>query len=287
MKRKNSIMEHEQETRNSYIIANDIGETERLKRQGRFLSKPSVMSLVPEGFNGKGKRILDLACGAGEWASMVASKFPQSEVFGVDINKDSIDYANSVSTQENLEYQDMDILQPLEFLDDSFDLVNARLIFGVVPASYWPTLLAEIYRVLKPGGIIRLVEHGASIMENAPYGHQFGYYCSQALFKRGKTFSSYEAAVIPALMRLVPAAGFINAHPQIALLDYSAGTPLHRPIVDDFIDILDRLKPLIVSEGILSAEAYGELCVNVRNEMNAPDWSATWLMYIEEAVKPE
>jgi len=286
MEGKNGIMEQEQGEQNGYIITPDIEENERLKKQGRLLTRPDVMSLVPDGFNGKDKRILDLACGAGEWASIVATKFPQSEVIGVDINKSSIDYANSVSTQENLEYQDMDILQPLELPDDSFDLVNARLVFGVVPAGYWPTLLAEIYRVLKPGGIVRLVEHGASILENAPYGHQYGYYCSQALFKRGKTFSAHEAAIIPALIRMVPAAGFVNAQQQTTLLDYSAGTPLHKPIVDDFVELIDRLEPLVVSEGVLTNEQYKVLGMKAKEEMNGPDWSATWLLFMATAMKP-
>jgi ubiquinone/menaquinone biosynthesis C-methylase UbiE len=280
-------MTDEQETRNSYIIANDIAETERLKWQGRMLSKPSVMPLLPEGFDAHGKRIVDLACGAGEWASMVAAKFPQSEVVGVDINESSIQYANEMSSgQENLEFTDMDILQPLEFQDDTFDCVNVRLVFGVVPREYWPSFLAEIYRILKPDGVVRLIEHAASLLEGAPHGHEFLLKCSQALYNRGKTFSAYEAAVAPALNRLVKSAGFVDIRPYMTYIDYGYGAPLYEMIVDDFLQVLDRLQPLMMIDGKMSNEEYQEMKVHVTDEMRSEDWSAGWVMLRLQAKKP-
>lgn len=41
---------------------------------------------------------------------------------------------------------------------DTFDFVNQRLLFGALLREQWPEALAEIHRVLKPGGVVQLVE---------------------------------------------------------------------------------------------------------------------------------
>lgn len=46
---------------------------------------------------------------------------------------------------------------PLEW-SNKFDFVNQRFLNGALLATEWPKALAEIYRVLKPGGAVQLIE---------------------------------------------------------------------------------------------------------------------------------
>lgn len=41
---------------------------------------------------------------------------------------------------------------------ESFDFINQRLLFGALLREQWVEALSEMYRVLKPGGAIQLVE---------------------------------------------------------------------------------------------------------------------------------
>lgn len=49
---------------------------------------------------------------------------------------------------------------PLPFPDNTFDLVHQREVGILLPFQCWQPLLEDIHRILKPGGIIHLVEYG-------------------------------------------------------------------------------------------------------------------------------
>src|SRR2546423_1391051 len=105
--------------------------------------------------------ILDLACGPGGWVLDVAFDHPDIEVAGVDISHTMIDYAYArARTQQrpNATFGIMDINQPLDFSDHSFDLVNARFINGVLRRETWKPFIAECTRILRPDGVLRLTE---------------------------------------------------------------------------------------------------------------------------------
>ncbi|KAI8988080.1 S-adenosyl-L-methionine-dependent methyltransferase [Mycotypha africana] len=60
----------------------------------------------------------------------------------------------------NVTYQYGDILQQnLPFAKDYFDFVYQRDVATVLPFNSWPRLIADFYRILKPGGQIQLVEY--------------------------------------------------------------------------------------------------------------------------------
>jgi len=99
--------------------------------------------------------ILDVACGPGGWVLDVARTYPQVQVTGFDISVLMIEYARAqVLTLElkHASFRVMDALRPLDFPDESFDLVNARSIFAFVPAQAWPGILKELLRITRPGG---------------------------------------------------------------------------------------------------------------------------------------
>ena len=101
----------------------------------------------------KGKlNILDLGCGPGLYTEIFASK--GHNVTGVDISKNSIEYAKKSAKDKKLEinYLNANYLD-IELEEDKYDLIV--LIFtdlGVLSPSERETLLKMIYRILKKGG---------------------------------------------------------------------------------------------------------------------------------------
>src|SRR5260370_23033223 len=103
-------------------------------------------------------RVLDGACGPGGWALEIAFKHPDIEVVGFDVSQAMIDYANvqaRVQGLENASFRVMNLLKPLDFSDNSFDLSNVRFV-NFLPAATWPQFVRELARVTRPGGFIRL-----------------------------------------------------------------------------------------------------------------------------------
>src|SRR5207248_1297596 len=106
-------------------------------------------------------RILDVACGPGGWPLEVGHAYQDIEVVGIDIDPGMISYATEqarAAQLDNVFFQVMNALDPLDFPDAFFDLVNARFMVGFLPTTAWPTVLGEFLRITRPGGIIRLTE---------------------------------------------------------------------------------------------------------------------------------
>ncbi len=109
--------------------------------------------LCPEIIDFSGiKNVLDIACGPGGWALDVALAHPEVEVIGIDISETMVRYARAfarVQGLDNARFSTMDVLQPLDFPDGAFDLVNARFLAAVLPAEAWPEVVGEYVRVLR------------------------------------------------------------------------------------------------------------------------------------------
>lgn len=73
-----------------------------------------------------------------------------SNTIGIDIDKEAIQFSKEKFENENLHFYIQDAMK-IDFMDNSFDVVNCTHIYEHVPDSQ--QLMKEIFRVLKPGGI--------------------------------------------------------------------------------------------------------------------------------------
>lgn len=96
-------------------------------------------------------RVLDLGCGAGYWASRIATSYPWMRVVGVDVGEDFITAANSRYRSDRVSFAIADF-GALPFVDASFDCVYADN--SLEHAYDVDGALAEAHRVLDAGGIL-------------------------------------------------------------------------------------------------------------------------------------
>ena len=93
-------------------------------------------------------RLLDVGSSTGIIANYLADYF--LEVTGIDIDEEAIDFAAETFQKHNLKFN-VDDLMGLNFPDKTFDVVICAQIYEHVPDAQ--TMIKEICRVLKPGGI--------------------------------------------------------------------------------------------------------------------------------------
>ena len=154
-----------------FIDQERMEEMYRLARQERIVTA-AVGGLLPEkGGTFEGMHdVLDVACGSGGWALDVGEGFPGVRVVGIDKSERMIAFAQvQASHMPNVIFSRMDATRSLEFPDNSFDLINARMIHGFMPKHIWPLFLQECWRLLRPQGMIRLTQDDSPATSSAAF----------------------------------------------------------------------------------------------------------------------
>ena len=101
-----------------------------------------------------GLRVLDFGCGPGTISVGLARAVDPGEVHGVDMEESQIELARAAAEaggHKNAKFHVGDVTS-LPFEDNSFDVAHCHAVLMHVPDT--SGALAEVKRVLKPGGII-------------------------------------------------------------------------------------------------------------------------------------
>jgi SAM-dependent methyltransferase len=119
------------------------------------------------------RRVLDFGCGVGGSVPHFRRHLPQAALTGIDVSARSLDVARA-RFPDAADYRLFDG-RSLPFDDDTFDVGFAACVFHHIPAGEHIALLAEIRRVLRPGGLFFVFEHNpynpltVRVVNNCPF----------------------------------------------------------------------------------------------------------------------
>ncbi len=124
-----------------------------------------------------GLRVLDFGCGPGTITVGLARTVEPGEVHGIDIEESQIELARTAADaggHGNAKFHVGDVTA-LPFEDNFFDVAHCHAVLMHVPDT--PAALAEVKRVLKPGGIVasREVIVASSFAEPSPENLRSGW----------------------------------------------------------------------------------------------------------------
>ena len=97
----------------------------------------------------------------------------------------------------------MDALRQLEFLSDSFDLVNLRFGVSFIRKWEWPEVISEMIRVTKPAGVVRVTDSGIVQHSNSIALKMFQGMVMCALDRAGHLFVDEETGLMTHLAPLL------------------------------------------------------------------------------------
>ncbi len=266
----------------SYVLdAENAAEMARLSKQHRFVTDYGG-GLLPDDLPLAGThRVLDSACGTGGWVHDFAAAHPGMHVTGIDISPKMVEYAGIQSVEKgllNTKFFEMDVRQPLEFPDRSFDLVHQRLLGWFMPPTLWSGLMKEYARILRPGGIINLRE-GEFGQTNSPANEKISNLLMQALKRSGLGFSpdGRQAGITPKLSRFLRDIGCKDVHMHVYGLDCSFGTPLHAHMVQNTMVGWKLSQPFLVNTGVTTRQEIERIYYLAVEEMQSPDFCSLWV----------
>lgn len=108
---------------------------------------------TPTPLDGKVTRILEIGCGIGQFACELKRVHPNAEVTATDISGPMIRYGHMRAVEQNMDVHFAQMpSEALDFPDRHFDLVVSHILFHEIPLEVIDRTLAEVKRVLRPGG---------------------------------------------------------------------------------------------------------------------------------------
>lgn len=101
-------------------------------------------------------KVLEFGCGMGRLTNALAAKRPAENIYGVDISETMIKHANA-NTSYDCNYAVIEESGSFPYQDNYFDRVYSYAVFQhISQRSVVKRSIAEIARVLKPGGKVKL-----------------------------------------------------------------------------------------------------------------------------------
>lgn len=125
-----------------------------------------------------GHQVLDLGCGTGTLAIMAKEAQPTADVAGLDADPEMLKVAKFKSAMHKTPVDfDLGFTNNLPYPDESFDRVlSSIMIHHLKTPDKWQTA-REVYRVLKPGGQLHIIDFGKPVTWYGkllgPFLHEF------------------------------------------------------------------------------------------------------------------
>lgn len=147
-------------------LARRVGGTEgeEFLAQGLRI-KETIVAALPADWTFAGKRVLDFGCGVGRVLRHFAAETPHTELHGCDIDLQSIAWLRDEFPRA-FRLTTCERMPPLEYPDDTFDLIYVVSIFTHLVEDQWEPWLRELRRVLRPDGVALVTFHNRVAYEH-------------------------------------------------------------------------------------------------------------------------
>lgn len=281
-----------QDNPSTYFVQDKGSEAEliRLMIQENYVTE-GMGGLLPEQANPAAfHRVLDVGCGPGGWILEAARAYPQMELTGIDISWKMVEYAQAQAQARRLtdgvEFLVMDATRPLTFPEHSFDLVNMRLVTSWMLAKDWASVLRELLRVTRPGGIVRVTDAETLVQSNSPAHMRLGQMVHCALSKSGHLFTDDSVGTTLILPQLLSDSGCMDVKTRPHTLEYLGGTVGGQNYYQNNMYGYRTLMPFLQKWGCAS-EDYEAIYQQALIEMQQPDFRATWKLVTAWGTKPD
>ncbi|HEY6644442.1 class I SAM-dependent methyltransferase [Povalibacter sp.] len=131
----------------------------------------AIAKSIPAPPDGKVRRILDQGTGTGQLATAMKRRFPDAEVWGLDVAGPMVRFAhlraNQMGMNVNFAHR---LAEDNGFPDNHFDIITSSSFHHEMTAEASKNVFKEVQRVLRPGGVYRPADSGMNGYEEDALG---------------------------------------------------------------------------------------------------------------------
>lgn len=242
----------------NYLLADQPTELERLQLQS-LVWEPSGRRLLEKIGDGRGKRVLDVGCGAIGWLRVLSEWVGgDGEVVGTDFDEKMLAAAREFIASEGLSNVSLtkDDIFATSLEPSSFDLVHAR--FEVAPLGRGREQIDTYLELVRPGGTVVLEDPDMNALSYTPTAPALDEIVS--LLRQGFLASGGDLDAGRAHLDLFRAVG-IDASVRAEVQALEPGHPYLAVPLQMFVALRPRLEPLRETAELddLKAKAEAEL----------------------------
>ncbi len=236
------------------------------------------------------RTVLDVGCSTGGWLTQMAQTYPHFQrLVGVDINSQILTYARTQAqvrqVADRVEFHAMDALRPLDFPDDSFDLVNQRSASSFLRTWDWPELLQNLVRITRPGGVVRLAETDWALESPSPALTSLFKLLLDAFVRSGHFFSADARGVTDELAPLLRQHGLVDVQARSCVL-VTRAHPANIQRFAEIVKYLFRTHMAFIRKWTQIPDDYDALYEQMVCEVQQPDFAGKANMVTAWGYKP-
>jgi ubiquinone/menaquinone biosynthesis C-methylase UbiE len=225
-------------------------------------------------------RVLDVACGRGEWVQAMARHAPAMEALGRDAAPEAIRAARLGAMRlANARFVVGDLRALTDCADHGFDLVRACFIAPLVAPQSWPALLKEFLRVCRPGGTILWVEWAFPETNSQACSH-----CME-LLRQAIEYSGKTPDITPLMDLLLREASCQPVHRLETMLNISTGTDIHTRFCHHVSTALALIQPFLTNKLVGSSGEIDSACREAIMDIYQDEFLASWSIHTVVAQK--
>jgi ubiquinone/menaquinone biosynthesis C-methylase UbiE len=260
-----------------YLLPYDIEELNRLDFQ-HYMLRAALRGNYAAPIDNPSS-ILDVGSGTGRWAREMAVSFPNARVVGVDINLPPAEEKTPGRADElrpsNYSSVSGNILEGLNFPDNSFDFVHQRALIAAIPHNSWPQVARELARLTRPGGWVESAE-----ITGLAYGGQATTqlvdWLRATLARRGIDFADGGRGAA-----YLSDAGLVNVNQRTLSLPVGdAGGRVGKMLAADWFSLLEATSGFVIQAGLATPEQFTAFVSAARYELAAPQGACVQPTYI-------
>lgn len=249
--------------------------------------------------------VLDVGCGTGAWASLLAHRYPHLDVLGIDNDPAVLEMAETLAFTHDVitvrfALQNARTLDESSLSSEHFDLVHLAFLAEAILTVDYVAMARSLFRLLRPGGVLVWTEAEMPLTTSAACERLFAL-TLQALDHAGQRFlmrdwgmswhtltgpSRTFLGITPMLGHWLRTSGYEQEQQMVAALDVSHGQPLHSQFVNAVLEFGKRVQLFLVQQGVITEAECEHLREQVYRELRAPDFCGMGYVLTISARKP-